>query len=458
MRTDARNQEVLGVTESLCPECLARLQARKVAVDEDVYLVKTCPEHGDFRTIIWRGPPAYEAWAGDSDSPLAGASSADKGCPFDCGLCPDHRRPTCCVLLEVTKRCNLACPVCFASAGSGGDDPDLAAIGGWLRQIMTAAGKCNIQLSGGEPTLRDDLPEIIALGKSLGFDFFQLNTNGLRLAEDGRYGLQLKQSGLSCVFLQFDGLDNTVYERIRGTALLDIKKAAIARCAELGLGVVLVPTLVPGINTMQIGRLVEFAINLMPAVRGVHFQPVSYFGRYPQTPADADRFTLPELMRALEAQTGGKIKLADFRPSGARNAYCSFHANYLVAKDGEIKLWSGKEGRECCQSRPVADGVRKAQSFVARRWSAAGSARIASPAHCPGTVTDSLDNFLDMVENRTIGISAMAFQDAENIDTDRLKDCPLHVLHADGRLIPFCAYNLTDKAGRSLYRPGEGKP
>jgi uncharacterized radical SAM superfamily Fe-S cluster-containing enzyme len=457
MSTHTHDEEaILGTTESLCPDCLARIPARKVAVGGNVYLAKTCPAHGEFRTIIWRGRPAYQTWAPARQQPPAGVPAAPQGCPFDCGLCPGHRSGTCCVLLEVTGRCDLACPLCFASAGGGGD-PDIRAIERWYRLLPAGNGPCNIQLSGGEPTLRDDLPEIIALGKSLGFSFFQLNTNGLRLADDRQYGLKLKQAGLSCVFLQFDGLDDAVYEKIRGRALLETKKAAIARCAELGLGVVLVPTLVPGVNTAQIGRLVAFAAGLVPAVRGVHFQPVSYFGRFLRPPADADRFTLPELMQALEDQTGGKLKTGDFRPTGGRNAYCSFHANYLVTAAGGLEPWAGREEKCCCQP-PAADGVLKARAFVARRWSAAGRARNDSPAACQGIITDSLDAFLDTVEQRSLGISAMAFQDCGNIDLDRLKDCPLHVLHPDGRLIPFCAYNLTDKNGVPLYRPRSATP
>lgn len=451
---------VIGTTESVCPECLRLIPARKTAVGDDVYLEKTCPEHGSFRTIIWRGPPAYQDWAvaRQPSSPPVCATAVDKGCPFDCGLCPAHRQPTCCVLLEVTSRCNLACPVCFAAAGDGDSDPDLAAVEGWFRTLMAAGGPFNIQLSGGEPTLRDDLPDIIARGRSLGFSFFQLNTNGLRLADDPGYARRLKQAGLSCVFLQFDGLDDAVYEQIRGKPLLAVKKAAIARCAELGLGVVLVPTLVPGVNTGQIGRLIEFAAGHIPAVRGVHFQPVSYFGRYPGASGDAGRFTLPELMQALAIQSGGKMKIGDFRPSGGRHAYCSFHANYLIAADGEFKLLRGAETKGCCQPRPAADGVRKARAFVARRWSAAGGPQADALAACPGTVTDSLDDFLATVENRSLCISAMAFQDGDNFDLDRIKDCPLHTIHPDGRLIPFCAYNLTDRRGRSLYRPQEAAP
>jgi len=124
-----------------------------------------------------------------------------------------------------------------------------------------------------------------------------------------------------------------------------------------------------------------------------------------------------------------------------------------VAADGGFKLLSGAETKSCCQPRPAADSVRKVRAFVARRWSVPGGPRAATLASCPGTVTESLDEFLASVENRSLGISAMAFQDCDTFDFDRTKECPLHTLHPDGRLIPFCAYNLTDRQGRSLYRP-----
>ncbi|HWQ61752.1 MAG TPA: radical SAM protein [Negativicutes bacterium] len=450
---------MLGSTVSLCPDCLKRIPAQKVAIGEDVFLVKSCPEHGDFRTIIWRGPPDYRSWAVPKppSTPPVCATAADKGCPFDCGLCPEHRQHTCCVLLEVTRRCNLECPVCFAAAGGCENDPDIGTVENWYRLLLASGGPYNIQLSGGEPTLRDDLPEIIALGRSLGFGFFQLNTNGLRLAEDGRYGRRLKQAGLDCVFLQFDGLDDAVYEKIRGAALFAAKKAAISRCAELGLGVVLVPTLVPGINTAEIGRVIEFAVGLMPTVRGVHFQPVSYFGRYPQAPADDGRITIPEVVREIELQTGGRMKALDFRPPAAENAYCSFLGNFVLMADGELKpRTQGSRDEGCCQA-PAAAGARRAQAFVARRWSAAGNTQaVAGEARKEGAgdeKLDSLDAFLERVDKYSLCVSGMAFQDVWNVDLDRLRDCFIHVVGLDSRIIPFCAYNITAGNGTPLYRP-----
>ncbi len=450
-RQMAAAERVIGTTASLCPQCLRRIPAVLVAVGDDVYLEKSCPRHGRCRAIIWRGPPAYQSWAAAGQPPPADVATAGADCPRGCGLCPGHRQQTCCLLLEVTGRCNLACPVCFAAGGHGDDDPGLATIETWLEQLMAGGGPYNLLLSGGEPTLRDDLPAIIRRAHARGFPFVQLNTNGLRLAADDAYVRELAAAGLSCVFLQFDGTDDAVYEKIRGRALLAIKKAAIARCAEHRIGVVLVPTIVPTINDSHIGAIVRFALARMPAVRGVHFQPVSYFGRFPRPPADADRFTLPELMTALERQTDGQIKTGDFRPSAGRHPCCSCHANYLVAADGALKPWAGRE-ENCCCKPPAADGAAKARTFVAKRWSAAGNSRNAA-VPCPEVVTASLDAFLDAIDNRALTISAMAFQDADTVDLARVRECPLHVRHHDGRIIPFCAYYLTDRQGESLHRP-----
>jgi uncharacterized radical SAM superfamily Fe-S cluster-containing enzyme len=477
----AREEVALGVTESLCPWCLERITARRVAVGDDVYLEKRCPEHGGFRTILWRGPPSYSSWAGPARRPSAPprpATRVGEGCPFDCGLCPDHRQHTCCVVLEVTQRCDLGCPFCFASSRLQDQDPDLAALERRFRSILSLAGPCNVQLSGGEPTLRDDLPEIVALGRSLGFGFIQLNTNGLRLARDARYVRRLKEAGLGCVFLQFDGVDDAVHQRIRGARLLAAKTAAIARCAEARLGVILVPTLVPGVNTDQMGAILSYGLERAPVVRGVHFQPVSYFGRFPGRPTDAERITLPEVMTGIEAQTGGSIRVSHFHPPSAENAHCSFQGNFFWTPGGTLKPSPGA-GRgsccatpgaaeapggtadrpepTCCRPRPAGEDARTARDAVARRWAypEGGGARRTDP---PGASrqrpigADSLDAFLEQATQRSFGISGMAFQDAWNIDLDRLRDCFLHVAGADARIVPFCAYNLTDALGDTLYR------
>ena len=272
-------------TESLCPVCLKRIKATRLLQGDEVFLVKECEDHGSFRTVIWRGEPSMAEWRRPKDPvhPDLCYGTVEKGCPFDCGLCEAHEQLPCSVLIEVTDRCNLHCAVCFADSGRGeAEDPSLEKISWLLERAMAAAGPCNLQLSGGEPTLRDDLPEIVEVARRIGYSFIQVNTNGLRLASDKAYVRRLQAAGLSSVFLQFDGVDDEIYRSLRGRALLDQKLRAVKNCGETGLGVVLVPTLVRGVNTDSIGAIVRQALQLAPTVRGIHFQPISYFGRFPE--------------------------------------------------------------------------------------------------------------------------------------------------------------------------------
>ena len=451
-------------TESLCPICLQRIPALRDSRDDGVFLVKTCPDHGDFQTLIWKGSPSFESWQRPKIpiTPAVTYHDVDRGCPFDCGLCPDHRQKSCTVILEVTSRCNLNCPVCYADSGRSNEpDPWLDILDQWYKSARHAGGDCNIQLSGGEPTIRDDLPDIVRQGREAGFRFIQINTNGLRLADDPSYVEVLKEAGLDSVFLQFDGTSDDIYRRIRGRDLLNKKLAAIENCGRNDIGVVLVPTLVPDINTGNIGNMLKTALKLSPTVRAIHFQPVSYFGRFPRTAEPVKRLTLPELMREIETQSDGMFETSHFQPPGCENARCSFHANYLVESPTRVRLLNQPQ-RTCCSPEPEPADVGAARSIarVARQWAAPkpGSmvtlpmAANSQPCGCQGG-PQSLDDFLAQARSHTLSVSAMAFQDVWNIDLDRLRDCCIHVMAPNGTLVPFCAYNLTAANGRRLYRP-----
>jgi uncharacterized radical SAM superfamily Fe-S cluster-containing enzyme len=458
----------LGSTESVCPVCLRRIAAARIAENDDVFLCKSCPEHGDFKTVLWRGLSTYQAWGGVSRSPsrppVCGTTVA-KGCPFDCGLCPDHRQHTCCVVLDVTERCNLACPVCFASAGDASKpDPSLDEIEAWCHALLASGGPFNIHLSGGEPTVRRDLPEIVRRIRGLGSSYIQLNTNGLRLATDKEYAGTLKDAGLSCVFLQFDGITDDVFEKIRGRRLLQTKLAAIQNCGEQELGVVMVPTLIPGVNTSQIGGLLRFAISLAPAVRAVHFQPISYFGRYPAAPRDADRITIPEIIQLIEEQTAGQFSVANFYPASGENPYCSFHGKFWLYPDRRVVPTLRPAAVSCCgaapDSNPVqlgsanhsqGEGARRAQRFVAQHWAFPANTPPLSGEGAGSIDVTSMDEFL-AEEKHSFCISGMAFQDAWNLDLERLRECFLHVLSPEQKFVPLCVYNLTGTGGKTLYR------
>lgn len=268
-------------------------------------------------------------------------------------------------------------------------------------------------------------------------EYVQLNSNGLRLADDQKFMEALAEAGLSFVFLQFDGLDDEVYRKLRGAPLLERKKAAITACGERHVGVTLVPTLVPGVNTSQIWQIAEFGASLSPTVRGVHFQPVSYFGRYPQTPTDDMRVTLPEVIAALDNQSFGALKASYFAPSCCDHPQCGFHADFLALPGEGLKPMRPEPAAQqncCCgPGGGEEDAALKNRHYVGRRWSRrdepeAGSAK-----------EGSLDDFLQKARRHTFTISAMAFQDLWTLDLERLRQCSLHV-YDRGRIVPFCSY------------------
>ena len=198
------------------------------------------------------------------------------------------------------------------------------------------------------------------------------------------------------------------------------------------------------VNVNQIGKIINFAIDNMPAVRGVHFQPVSFFGRY-ENRDENYRITIPKMLNEIEEQMKGKMKIENFMGGGAENSYCSFHGNFLVNEDKSLKPLGSKSN--CC-CKPTSS--KQSREFVAKQWSAVKKS--SSKKDAKNNFTKSLDDFLDRFDNYTLAISAMLFQDVWNVDLDRLKQCYIHVVREDMKLIPFCAYNLTNIDNKSLYR------
>ena len=260
----------------------------------------------------------------------------------------------------------------------------------------------------------------------------QLNTNGIRLAKEPDYAAKLAEAGLDIVFLQFDGTSDAIYETLRGRPLLEIKKEAVRVCGELRVGVTLVPTVVRGVNDGDLGNIIKLACELSPAVRGIHFQPVSYFGRYPGKPEQEERYTLDELMADISAQTG--IPLSSFMPSRCDHPLCGFHASFLIdPKDGLKPLSS------ISHSSPTRGCERDNREYVARNW------RRAPEEQAPtGGFSDEMDfdTFLYRLRHESLTLSAMAFQDAMNLNIERLHRCSLHV-YDKGKIKPFCAKYLT---------------
>lgn len=481
-------------TQSLCPVCLRRVEAtyeRSVKDALTVVLRKTCPDHGTFSVPVWReakpgavATPPFSAWSRPKSPsyPANPHTPIRDGCPFDCGLCPAHAQHTCTGLFEVTMRCDMACPVCYASAGSMSNqssgaaaDVPLNVIAAQMDTLKGASGPCNVQISGGEPTMRDDLPQIIAMARQRGFGLVQINTNGLRLSREQGYARALREAGLDSVYLQWDGVRESSFTSLRGRECLDFKRRAVRNCAEAGLGVVLVATLVRGVNDGELGDLLRMALELGPAVRGLHMQPAAFFGRYPWSLEEAPRLTLPEVMGALARQAPEMVSPSHLHPPGCENELCSFSAVYRRAqKNGAPSLeWLADAGQSCCSPAPQSsgaevppsaeDGARKAKQFVALHWKG-GTNGGESACACGGASgsdagsagskasADGFSRFLAQAgAEQRFTLSAMAFQDALSLDLDRVRGCCIHVVRPDGRIIPFCLHNLTASDGTRLY-------
>ncbi len=444
-------------TFSVCPLCLRQIPAVLEKKEEKVFLRKTCPEHGEFSCLVWEGTPSLESWR-SSRFPLSSPPAIPpENCPAGCGLCEGHLQGSCAVLLEVTERCQLRYPICFADAGkSEGPEPNPDFLEELLRLARKKAPRAILQISGGEPTLREDLPELLRYARNLSFPGIQVNTNGLRLGEEPEYAARLKEAGAGWIFLQFDGLRKETHKTLRGRDLREIKERALKACEKARLGVVLVPTLVEGINSEEIGDLLRFGLSRFPTVRGVHFQPATYAGRALFPPEKAPRMTLPKLMRELEEQSCGMVRTSHFRPSRCEHEQCSFRGVYLV-ENPENLLLLGEQSCDCC--RPSEDGPPSSVASVLRRWGApieeTPKTELWSSSTCscrvPSEESD-FDRFLRLTKRGNFTVSAMAFQDAENLDLERLRSCCIHVISPKGNLIPFCAWNLTSREGTPLHR------
>jgi uncharacterized radical SAM superfamily Fe-S cluster-containing enzyme len=462
------------MTESLCPVCLKVLPAQIRRQDDDVFLCRRCPEHGDFSEIIWRGLPDFEKWRRPK-LPALGVNrhmESSSGCPFDCGLCPRHAQRPCTILWEITQKCDLVCPVCFASSG-GGDAVHRPAseIVDSLAYIKAQAGQIVFQISGGEPTTHPDLVEITAAAAKM-FPAVQLNTNGLRLSRDLSLAQKLKDAGLSWVFLQFDTLDDETCRAIRGRPLVQEKLKTIDNLAKVGLPTVLTPTIVKGLNDSELGALVRLAAG-KSSVRGLHFQPMTSSGRNSFL-GENSRLTLPELLTALGRQVPALDVSLAF-PPGCEHERCSFHLRFRRLPDGTLIPRKSQE-QSCCGGPPkttdtpsdpaqTAAGRDRAVDIILRSWSSgggSGSASAAAPAEkatlaipmAPKSqpASDVFDEFMRKTAQETFSVTAMAFQDVWTADLERLRGCCVHVFNPPDRFVPFCAMNLTSRDGQGLHR------
>ncbi|TGC08723.1 radical SAM protein [Methanolobus halotolerans] len=478
--------EQIGTVQSLCPECLKRIEGIKYVENDRVYIKKECADHGSFTSLVSMDVNHYlqmkECFDVDRAKAKEPLTDTEKGCPFDCGLCPSHKQDTCLAVVEVTDRCNMKCTYCFANSSMDASlDPDMETI----RKMFETVKRCQndptcIQISGGEPTLRDDLPEIIRMGKEVGIAHIELNTNGIRIARDQDYFNRIASAGIDAIYLGFDGVSDDVYRQRTGRDMINVKTEVINRCEKAGIGVVLVPLVAKDYNLHEVGRIIDFAASRVPAVRGVHFQPVFYSGRSPSEMQN--RVTILELLESIEEQTSGQLKVNNFTPSLMPHAHCGATCLTLVDNGGFLPLTNLSSG--AVQS--ASDVASKTKKSIMGRWKGLEKEKeskqscgdllikgsccekplsdITVKSSCcekpltsaiPGSgsgLSGGWADFIEMSKNNYLTISTMAFQDVWSYEQDRVENCCIHVVTRDCRFIPFCNYNMTSCNGDFLYR------
>jgi len=427
-------ETTLDSTTSLCPECLERVPGEYEARDGSVYLTRTCPDHGTTARKVWESLSHWE-WAGRFQP------DAEFDPDSDLVVDNDH---ACLAVVEVTQDCNLSCSYCFASSGPGGKHRPFEEVVDLLEVVVDSGGPRPVQFSGGEPTVRDDLPDLVERAREMGFGHVQVNTNGIALAERDGYAERLAEAGVTAIYLQFDGLRSETYREIRGVDLAETKRRAVEACRRAGLSVVLVPTVVPGTNDHEMGDIVQYALENIDVVQSVNFQPVAHFGRYE---SHDGRFSLDEAASRL-AETLESVGPRDLMPIPCCSSYCQSATALLPTDTGPVPV---TQFLDDAVFRDLSGMVDESDWMELIASTPAGKDAACCTSGCCGGDLRIPDEAGELLE-RALPISLTGFMDADAADVGRLDNCCISVPTPSGDLVPFCGYNMTTEDGEYALR------
>jgi len=443
-------------TASVCTTCLRQVEAKIVIKGDDVFLDKWCPAHGSERVLIADDAAYYrlcrEVYVKAPEMPERFNTAMRHGCPYDCGLCPDHMQHSCLSVVEITEHCNLRCPVCYAESGPERQTHrSMAEIEAMLDAIVANEGEPDVvQLSGGEPTQHPQFFAVLDAAKARPIRHLMVNTNGLRLALEPDFVARLAsyQPGIE-IYLQFDSLKDEVLQQLRGADLAAIHEKALANLEAHGISTTLVMTVKRGVNDDEIGDVIQHALKYR-CVRGVTLQPVSDAGRNIDFDAARHRLTVSEVRRRV-AQQSGLFTLDDIVPVPCNPDTLAM--GYALKLAGEVLPLTRHLGPEALLSGPR-------NTIVFERDPAIKDAvfKLFSTNHSPESQANCLSALLcclPMVSAPELGyenvfrVLIVQFMDAANLDLRALKKSCIHFAQADGRLIPFEAYNLFYRGERA---------
>ncbi|MBU0953369.1 MAG: radical SAM protein [Nanoarchaeota archaeon] len=486
---DEGDVRLLKFHQSLCPGCVEDKQWNTMKIDAVTYLKhnkvwikKSCPKHGPFKEVYWSDYGLYQKAERFQDPGIEiqnpHIEKGDINCPTDCGLCANHESHTGLGNIVVTNRCDLSCWYCFFYSKEG--DPIYEPTMDQMKLMLSRmrdekpVGANSVQFTGGEPTLREDLIDIIKLAKELGYDHIQLNTNGINLSRDPNLPLRLREAGVSNLYMSFDGMAPSTNPKNYWEA-----QQAIENCHKAGIGVVLVPTVIGGVNDHELGDIIRFASGNIHAVRAVNFQPVSLVGRMPERQRRKQRITIPGSINRIQAQTAGEIskdawfpvpcakQITDFiealkqEPKYRLSVHFSCGMATYVFKDEHGKLiplpsfvdvegffnylgeltreLTGSKHRKIKKKVVLAKLLLNLNKFVdsKKKPQNLNIVKLLS-----GAVGGGNYHGLAAFHLKSLFLGMMHFQDPYNWDIDRVHKCDIHYAVPDGRVLPFCTFNV----------------
>ena len=451
-----------ALTNSVCSKCLTKVEAKIIFRDDCVYLVKHCLIHGHEEVLIADDIDYYkltQEFIKPGDMPLKFNTPIKYGCPYDCGLCPDHEQHSCLTLVELTDKCNLTCPICYADSGAEEISPhsnqtrlhrSLAQIEMMLDAVVANEGEPQIvQLSGGEPTLHPEFFEVMDLVKSKPIKHLMINTNGVRIAKDRSFCDRLSKykPGIE-VYLQFDSFEKSVLEELRGADLRDVRERAIANLNEYNISTTLVVTVKKGLNDGEIGKIIEYALQ-QKCVRGVTFQPIQVAGRLEQFDPKRDRYTLTEVRRSILQQS------PYFKPEDIIPVPChpdSLAMAYALKLKGKVIPLTGMIDPDAyVKMMPNSVLYEQNEELKSKIFD------LFSTSHSPKSAATSLKQLLcclpmmavpeGITYENVFRVLIVQFLDPFNFDVRSVKRSCIHIVHPDGRIIPFDTFNMFYREG-----------
>jgi uncharacterized radical SAM superfamily Fe-S cluster-containing enzyme len=437
------------LTNSLCATCLRKVEAKIVIQDDCVYLHKWCPEHRFQKVLISTDAEYYKLsrqTLKPGQMPLRFNTPIKYGCPYDCGLCPDHEQHSCLTLVEVTDQCNLTCPICYSESSPHRlEHRTLEQIEFMLDCVVRNEGEPDVvQISGGEPTIHPEFFAILDAAKARPIKHLMVNTNGIKIANDAEFTRRL--AGYMPrfeLYLQFDSLKSEPLRVLRGVDLSDVRRRALDRLNEHNISTTLVVTLKKGLNDDEIGSILEFALK-QRCVRGVTFQPIQAAGRLEDFDPARDRLTLGEVRQQILRQ------FPLFRPEDVIPVPCHpdcLAMAYALKLDGKVIPLTGM-----LDPKLLLHGQGNTIMYEQNDALRGELFKLFSTGASPASSAVSLKQLLcclPLVEapasityENVFRVIIMQFLDAYNFDVRSVKKTCVHIVHPDGRIIPFDTFNM----------------